>query len=1760
MKHFLKKIKLTIIGAGGGAPTPPPPVVVQFPSVLAPPQMGDTNSISSFSYAEMIDLLSDGPIEGLVNRDGRKLYEENIYEGIYLNDAPIKETSSRYEQFIPIGFIKDKLKSLWAINKNYYQTLTKGQELKLIVDAQETSVFNKNFVGPIQIISYHPDDSILEFINSTTKNFDSVELLNRAFQSKPIKNEKLFLTKIIIPGIKAFLNSALFDSSEGGPNQDFPINLEISNLGNYFYFTIGSENLNSFNYFEIPRSFLRKNTQTPSGKATVIKNLISSTSSLLQYEFSNIEIFIWSIYDEEIGIKKIDFILDRYLNNIYVYQNQPSLFNYNLVQAEFKNGSEIQAPLKYFKDVQIDVEYNKELVGPFKLRNAASPGSTSDQNSAFNLGGISRVCSVEGGGDSNLSNINDETSDDIRWVKNWPVEYCCNGNPYIVRNVRFNYSIYDKTSAQRSEQKAVPVTHYISNNNVENVYVTISVNSLNDMAHIDMATAGSVQNCLLITKPEQLDNVPKGFKTYGDILNPNRYSFSQNKTKYLLVYDDGSNYNVIGGADTDSMFISRIDELTKKQKTYYDAIAEFSKFYTPNINVPTDKNLANLFSAGNVSSPCYDLTKMSNGFTLANYLIPTEYCVTQAGFKISKSQLQDINSLDSRLKTKNNDNSLFYEFGLRDRDLISSVATEATITKTCFGSFSSSICSLKITYKTASISSSSTKYIVSTKINSIIPWHEIFAKWEFNSTNYRIGFLKDEAGSTIYHPLFSTNEYPNIYKYIVYPFLVKPAVNGARESTSIQDIILVGINKDYLEKQTSFWKKLSTGNAYYLNLESLEDLLEEYSLKNINLFDNFTYGTSSFINGSEITEYSLARLLENILIKYENGKLLNISNVYGLKFTDVSVDTTDILYASNSKIFYNDANLYLKDSSLLSISQKNKIVKTSSISVSNLDYAYGESAFHADTIITYSLFTDSTNFLENKVSNQSYFQEFSSLNGKWINPVNQDQDPNLLRNATQTITAGTKLPATVKIKIETGYETEENESAAYGNYFSYCFDIFGLSTDQARIDIGRSCHPSIKSYITDLSKLVNQSVNFYKTQKIYTLELEHFSNGVLIQKSGFLKKTLVGTFFEDFCLSNVNTGTYSRLNDETLEHFGLEKNFCPFSLGGPSYANYNSISNAFSCYAKYWEPNLLLDQNHLYCNNLYYLPYTGFSDTNITTAYFDANRTNCIENPYNYYTYKIKCSTDSNCFLILKIKDFNIESFDPLNTSDTTIDNNSKGFYSNEFIIFTHGLITGNTSNDKLICFNYCPQYRAISHEMIKDYLGSNSNYSGFDYLYYKYDLNQKSYPNKFGSFLSEVTCENSNSWPITCIVNPDGGNTVVVNLKNDVSASHFSSILHLSHEYITGGSVDFSTYQSLNNKIEITNNCTALTSNAKLLTSAGFTEITSNYSNIFDDPNNQNFCFLLQEQTINSKKYCSVIEFNKADIKNKLRKYFLHNESAINNLFYDGVDLYKRNTSLQRSQVKNLFSDVNDWAAGIDKIFDKNFYDYINKNDSDSSKYYLRVFRKQIPNSSAYVNAFYIKTITELKDKRYDIVLENKQPGFPAIPVVLLPKIWIIHDKKLNVLLLIFNDWGTGSVQNGFVNPITNQSINDHIDSIKLEWFRAENPITPSSSSNYMIEYEEGYMRQIPHPENAGEFIYEFVYEKGRTYTTSIILSRSQNSFIQNKTESNFINWNSSNMWEIFVLEDLWEGQGYIPYNTEQLFPKLVRHIRYVENPSYWT
>ena len=89
MKHLLKKLSFS----GGGKSKPKPK-----PAQLKPPVLGSIQIAASYSYAELLDLISDGPIAGLVNENGLLLPSKDILQGIYLDDTAVAVSNDEVVQ------------------------------------------------------------------------------------------------------------------------------------------------------------------------------------------------------------------------------------------------------------------------------------------------------------------------------------------------------------------------------------------------------------------------------------------------------------------------------------------------------------------------------------------------------------------------------------------------------------------------------------------------------------------------------------------------------------------------------------------------------------------------------------------------------------------------------------------------------------------------------------------------------------------------------------------------------------------------------------------------------------------------------------------------------------------------------------------------------------------------------------------------------------------------------------------------------------------------------------------------------------------------------------------------------------------------------------------------------------------------------------------------------------------------------------------------------------------------------------------------------------------------------------------------------------------------------------------------------------------------------------------------------------------------------------------------------------------------------
>jgi hypothetical protein len=165
MKHLLKKLSFS----GGGKKKPKPQ-----PAQLKPPVLGDIQLATSFSYMELLDLVSDGPILGLVNQNGLVLSSKDMLQGIYLDDTAVAVSNDAIVQQAPqLGVSADiKSSTLVTTLSQVFQNI-QSSNIKIFNGTipQNYKVINKiNRFGDPQYPTIYRASIDPEYLNIYTDN------------------------------------------------------------------------------------------------------------------------------------------------------------------------------------------------------------------------------------------------------------------------------------------------------------------------------------------------------------------------------------------------------------------------------------------------------------------------------------------------------------------------------------------------------------------------------------------------------------------------------------------------------------------------------------------------------------------------------------------------------------------------------------------------------------------------------------------------------------------------------------------------------------------------------------------------------------------------------------------------------------------------------------------------------------------------------------------------------------------------------------------------------------------------------------------------------------------------------------------------------------------------------------------------------------------------------------------------------------------------------------------------------------------------------------------------------------------------------------------------------------------------------------------------------------------------------------------------------------------------------------------------------
>tara|TARA_R100000995_G_scaffold78751_2_gene49530 strand:+ start:1980 stop:6641 length:4662 start_codon:yes stop_codon:yes gene_type:complete len=142
MKHLLKKLS---IAGGGGSRKPKPPI-------YKPPVMGELQYGASYSFAETLDLISDGPIEGLVNANGETVDGLKMLQGIYLDDTAVAVTTDSPREL-------DQLTTLET------ETI---ETLNMELDSTKGVTYCSKFFQELQEADLRSSDGRITDLNSST--------------------------------------------------------------------------------------------------------------------------------------------------------------------------------------------------------------------------------------------------------------------------------------------------------------------------------------------------------------------------------------------------------------------------------------------------------------------------------------------------------------------------------------------------------------------------------------------------------------------------------------------------------------------------------------------------------------------------------------------------------------------------------------------------------------------------------------------------------------------------------------------------------------------------------------------------------------------------------------------------------------------------------------------------------------------------------------------------------------------------------------------------------------------------------------------------------------------------------------------------------------------------------------------------------------------------------------------------------------------------------------------------------------------------------------------------------------------------------------------------------------------------------------------------------------------------------------------------------------------------------------------------------
>lgn len=510
MRHLNKKIALQ--GAGGKKPKPKP-------AILTPPKLGGFNVLSSYSVAEIIDLISDGPIECLVDQNGKQLTND-IFKGIYLDNTPIQNTEPEGSNIIAtldITSLANSIGNIWA-DGNTTKKYTYGSEYKFTNKpfSAECLFLQRDGKGFGYLLTAIPN--FIDSLNTTytTNNLPKLWKLNsnqveiHRTNTAPFERTTVTANKGIVQKTSEYLEDLIISTTNETVRKfasdnvkkikdlenfckqipEIPITNAASliwlanskNFYTHFILDVSGKFIGEFAGMSVNENISFGTSLNVSSSGDVSTNVIlqpeidtannTYTGNVRGFVFLSIKLAKSSYHGfcEFLKLKPATAIaLSKPSVNLIVTKGDYAssfgdpLFNFSNISCQFKDGSEFQEGLVGFDKVFNDYFYGSELLGKFIKTAAIQRIEIGPNNESF-IKGIDAMALTR----SNNQVLNGfEGSLDVRETG---------------LSSERNYSDWNNEN-EISDYDSLAITHTFENPLTEKFAISIVVNSLSDTIH-----------------------------------------------------------------------------------------------------------------------------------------------------------------------------------------------------------------------------------------------------------------------------------------------------------------------------------------------------------------------------------------------------------------------------------------------------------------------------------------------------------------------------------------------------------------------------------------------------------------------------------------------------------------------------------------------------------------------------------------------------------------------------------------------------------------------------------------------------------------------------------------------------------------------------------------------------------------------------------------------------------------------------------------------------------------------------------------------------------------------------------------------------------------------------------------------------------------------------------------------------------------------------------------------------------------------------